>query len=303
VIVTVNGCECYVGSGGVQWQADRPSILFMHGAGLNRTVWVLLARYYARHGFNVVVPDLPGHGASAGKALGSIEEQASFLWELLQVLQSEHKLPSGKLTLCGHSMGSLIVSEAARQSPTSVAQLILLGAGYPMPVGAALLNAAKANDQAAVDMIAIFAHCIGSQIGHNMVGGISVVNSAMALLEQARDDVLYTDLNACNDYHGLDNAGDVFSGFKCTIIAGVEDKMAPLKAANNMAALLGAECVALENCGHMMMSEQPEKTHQALLKLLNDACCLPARQPVVLSSSLKMVSRMVSTLPRPSTLI
>lgn len=258
--VELNGAQCFVGSGGADWLDAQRTLVLVHGAGMDRTVWVLLARYYARHGYNVVVPDLPGHGASGGAVLQSIEEQAGFIWSLIDGLQSDFNLPSGELTLAGHSMGALSVVEAAVQQPDRVEQLLLFGTGYPMGVGPALLTAAKANEQAAVDMIAVYAHSLSSQIGHNPVAGISVMNTAMALLEKAGPDVLYTDLNACNIYQGLDRPGELPSLPACTIIAGKDDRMTPLKAASNLADLLNADIRVLENCGHMMMSEQPEAT-------------------------------------------
>lgn len=266
--ISIDGTQIFVGSGGVPWEADRRTLLLMHGAGMNRTVWVLLARYYARHGYNVVVPDLPGHGASGGDPLTSIESSANFIWSLIDALQSETDLPDSALTLGGHSMGALIVTEAVLQQPSRVEQLILFGSGYPMSVGAPLLDAAKADEQSAVDMIAIYAHSLSSQIGHNSVAGISVMNNAMALLEQARPGVLFADLNACNNYKGLDDSSRLINLPACTIISGRDDKMTPFKAANNLAALLEAEFVPLDNCGHMMMGEQPEETLQAASKVL-----------------------------------
>jgi len=268
MIIELNGAQVFVGQGGIDWQADRRTLVLQHGAGMDRTVWVLLARYFARHGFNVVVPDLPGHGASKGEVLSTIDEQAVYLWSLLDCLRAEHGLPETSVVLGGHSMGALLVTAAAGQRPDEVEQLLLLGAGYPMGVGQGLLDAAKANEQAAVDMIAIYSHCYSSQLGHNAVAGISVQNFAMALLERAAPGVLYADLQACNSYSGAEEAASNFKGRKATIIAGDSDKMTPLKFSQNLATHLDAELVVVNNCGHMMMSEQPEQTLQAVKRVL-----------------------------------
>lgn len=268
MIVQVNGVDVFVGQGGTGWQADRRNLLLLHGAGMDRTVWVLLARYFARHGFNVITPDLPGHGASGGDALATIEIQAEFLWSLLDVLQSDHDLPATPLVLGGHSMGALTVCAAAGLQPSRVAHLLLFGAGYPMPVGKPLLDAAQANDQSAVDMIAIYSHSFGSQLGHNPVAGISVQNTAMALLERSAPGVLFTDLNACNSYADLDDAAAQFGTGKTTLIVGEEDRMTPSKMSRQLNEQLGGRLVVLGNCGHMVMSEQPEQTLQAALQAL-----------------------------------
>ena len=268
MIIELNGVPVFVGQGGVDWHSGRRTLVLQHGAGMNRTVWVLLARYFARHGFNLVVPDLPGHGASKGDALTSIEAQAGYLWSLLDCLQAEHGLPKTPVVLGGHSMGALLATAAAGQRPDEVEHLLLFGAGYPMAVGPALLDAAKANEQAAVDMIAIYSHSYSSQLGHNSVAGISVQNFAMAMLERAGPGVLFADLQACNRYGGAEEAASNYKGRKATIISGDSDKMTPLKFTRNLASQLDAELIVVNNCGHMLMSEQPEQTLQAVKRVL-----------------------------------
>jgi len=262
--VTIDNSDVFVGQGGVDWNADKRTLVLLHGAGMDRTVWVLLARYFARHGFNVVTPDFPAHGASSGVALSSIDDQADFVWSLLEHLQQEHGLPTKPVVLGGHSMGALVAAAAAGQYPDRTEHLLMFGAGYPMPVGQPLLDAAKANEQAAVDMIAIYAHCFSSQLGHNHGAGISVLNSSMALLERAAPGVLYKDLQACNDYAGLAQAASVYGAGKATLIVGDGDRMTPMKMSQGLASLLSADLKVLKNCGHMVMSEQPEQTLQAV---------------------------------------
>lgn len=268
--VMLNGTSIFVGTGGVAWLEDRPSLLLMHGAGMNRTVWVLLARYFARHGYNLIVPDLPGHGESGGTALASIEAQAEHTWALVDALIASHGLPDNPLTVGGHSMGALGALEFAGGRPEALAGLILFGVGYPMVVGQPLLDAAKANSHDAIDMISIYSHTLASQLGHNKIAGISVMNTAMALLEQAAPDVLFTDLNACNTYHGGKNAAErlTAAGLPTTIIAGDGDRMTPIKSTRELASLLNATIDTIADSGHMMMSEQPESTLQIVRREL-----------------------------------
>lgn len=268
MMVNINNCDIFVGQGGVAWEADRRNLVLLHGAGMDRTVWVLLARYFARHGYNVVTPDLPGHGASSGDPLTSIEAQANFVWQLIDVLQKEHGLPNAPIVIGGHSMGALLAVEAAGQNPDRVEHILMYGSGYPMPVGQPLLDAAKANDQSAVDMIAIFSHSYGSQLGHNHIAGISVQNVAMALLERAGPGVLYTDLKACNDYAGLPDAAEAIGPGRCTLIVGDSDRMTPMKMSRGLAQQLSADLKVITGCGHMVMSEQPEQTLQATRQVL-----------------------------------
>lgn len=267
--IELHGHSTFVGSGGIDWQPGRPTLVLQHGAGMDRTIWVLLARYAARHGYNVVAADLPGHGASKGEPLDTIEAQGEWLHSLLDALKARHDLPEGDLMLGGHSMGALAVLAAAASKPAVVNTLLLFGVGYPMPVGPPLLEAAERNEQAAIDMITFYGHSFSSRLGHNPVAGISVYNVADALLGRAAPGVLFTDLQACNDFR-IDEASlaALAKSVRCSIISGVEDRMTPAKFSSALASSIDASVHVLEDCGHMMMAEQPEACLQAMMKSL-----------------------------------
>ncbi|SVA53977.1 uncharacterized protein METZ01_LOCUS106831, partial [marine metagenome] len=58
--------QTYAYTGARPHQKGLESVVFVHGTGMDHTVWVLPARYFARHRFNVLATDLPGHGRSEG---------------------------------------------------------------------------------------------------------------------------------------------------------------------------------------------------------------------------------------------
>ena len=72
--VQVNGESTYVYTGAKAPVEGQPNVVFIHGAGLNHTVWTMQARYFAYHGCNAFVPDPPvsgwlGREPSAGTSL------------------------------------------------------------------------------------------------------------------------------------------------------------------------------------------------------------------------------------------
>ncbi len=97
----------YVFTAGRDINPDKPTVVFVHGTGLDHTVWALPARYFGRHGFNVLAIDLPGHGRSDGPLRKSVEDMADCLIEILDVLEID------QAALVGHSMGSLVVFDTA----------------------------------------------------------------------------------------------------------------------------------------------------------------------------------------------
>ena len=79
----VDGCAVFAATGGRPFDAAKPVVVFIHGAGMDHTVWPLQARWFAHHGRSVLAVDLPGHGRSEGKPIGSIEALGAWLGALI----------------------------------------------------------------------------------------------------------------------------------------------------------------------------------------------------------------------------
>jgi len=50
----------------------KPTMVFVHGAGLDHSWFGLQSRYFGYHGWNVLAFDLPGHGRSGGSPISSV---------------------------------------------------------------------------------------------------------------------------------------------------------------------------------------------------------------------------------------
>lgn len=256
---TIANETVYFGTGSGQAEAEAPSIVFVHGAGFDHSVWVMPARYFARHGFQVVAPDLPGHGRSAGAPLETIESMADWLTELIRVLCG------GKATLVGHSMGSLAVLDCASRHGEVVDAIALLGTSAPMPVGPPLLDAARDGDHAAIDMANTWSHSSAGSLGMAGNPGMSNLYSGERWLERCSSAAYYADLAACNAYSGEFDVERTPS----LIIAGTADRMTPARQGGRVAdALDNAATVLLPGCGHSMLSEQPNQVLDALAEFI-----------------------------------
>lgn len=258
--IIYQGAKTYLQTAGYDIDPAKPTVCFVHGAGMDHAVWTLFVRHFARNGCNALAPDLRGHGRSGGEALTSIEDLSGWLLGLFDALGL------GPVAVAGHSMGSLVALQAAADGGERVRALALLGFGYPMAVGAPLLDAARANDHAAVDMMTIWGHDFAAQIGGHQVPGLSITNVTKRRLEAARPGVIYADLNACHAYAG---GADAAQRIRCpvTMILGDRDRMTPVRGAREFARQLANCSIELiPGCGHGMMEEKPEQTHRALVK-------------------------------------
>ncbi len=252
----------YVYTGGKPFDPAKPSVVFIHGAANDHSVWTLQARYFAHHGWNAMAVDLPGHGKSFGEAKTSIADYADWIVNLLD------NGAVGKAALVGHSMGSLIALDCAARHGPRVSRIALLGASAPMPVSDALLDAARHRPADAFDMLNIWGHAPQLKWGRNPTPGTSSMMAYKRLLEQSRPGVLANDLAACQAFVPEDI---FFANVKAPtiVVAGARDMMTPAKSAQALAArIAGCRFEMLDETGHAMMQEAPGKTLDALRNFL-----------------------------------
>jgi pimeloyl-ACP methyl ester carboxylesterase len=255
--VDVDGRRVFVATGGRPHAADAPLAVFLHGAGMDHSVWALQAREFACHGHNVAAVDLPGHGRSEGPPLPTIEALADWTLALVRRL-------GGKALLVGHSMGSLAALEAAARAPDEVAGLALVGTATKMPVHPSLLAAAAANHPDAVAMVSLWGLGPEATLGGCEAPGLWMLGGAERLLMNAPPGVLGVDLAACNAYvNGLTAAARVTA--PTLLVLGERDLMTPRASGEALGkAIAGARVVVVPGAGHMLMAERPEELLAAL---------------------------------------
>jgi pimeloyl-ACP methyl ester carboxylesterase len=256
--LSVNGLETFVATGGKEFDLSQPTIVLLHGAGLDHSTWALHSRWFAHHGYGVLAPDLPGHGRSIGAPLSTIADMADWTVALIDAAGA------AKARLVGHSMGSLIALETAARYPAKVSTLHLIGTAATMTVGPDLLKAAETNDHSAVDMVSIWGLGASAELGGSLAPGLWMHGGAQRVLEQSRPGVLFNDLSACNSYQNALTAAAQIA-VPATFILGERDMMTPAKAGKTLAAALpNSRTVVLRGAGHMMMVERPDELLAAL---------------------------------------
>lgn len=265
--VDVRNSTAHVATGSRPFaDGTRGAVLFIHGAGMDHTVWVMQTRFFARHGYAVLAPDLPGHGRSDGEPLASIEAMADWLVALLDAVSAT------RATVVGHSMGSLVACALAARHPDRAERLVLFGTSIPMPVADVLLDAAADDDHAAFEMANVWSHSARGSLGGNPVPGMFALVGGERLLERSSPGVFHADLAACNAFLPGEMAAVTAP---VTIAVGTEDKMTSAKAGRAVAAALGESVQdgevsvrTLAGSGHSMMSECPNEVLDVLIEAL-----------------------------------
>jgi pimeloyl-ACP methyl ester carboxylesterase len=100
--------------------ASLGTLVLLHGLFDDGRGWRDLPERLARAGYTVVVPDLPGHGASTATAAtpdALVDRMAEAISEVA---------PEGPLRLVGHSMGAVVAAHLAQRIARRVERLVLV---------------------------------------------------------------------------------------------------------------------------------------------------------------------------------
>ncbi len=263
--ISSNKNDYYAYTGTHDLKGDLETIVFVHGASMDHSVWSNQSRYFAYHGYNVVALDLPGHKFSGGEPLSDIVDMATWLNQIIgQIMVQNMGQTMGQATdtayhIVGHSMGALVALEAAARFDHDKARLnslSLVGFSYPMSVTPQLMDAAENDPSRAYSMMTEWSHT--SKIGGEPIPGFWSPGMQKSMMENSTPGSIHKNLIACDNYSGGEAA---FEKINCPIlfISGRKDKMAPAKLAQQEADRNESASITLiPNCGHNIMSESPD---------------------------------------------
>ena len=119
------------------------SLVLVHGAWHASWCWEKIVPLLQEAGHEVVTVDLPGHG---GDDTPVSEVTLAAYAERVAAVLDEQPEP---VVLVGHSMGGLVISEAAERRPEKIRLLVYL-TGFLLPKGRSLLETAQTDEESIV---------------------------------------------------------------------------------------------------------------------------------------------------------
>jgi len=264
--LTVNGHSTFCYTGGKAFDPARPTAVFVPGVLNDHSVWGLQTRYLAHHGWNVLAPDLPGHCRSAGEPLCSVQEMAQFLMALLDVAGVK------RAALVGHSLGSLVVLQAAADQPERVSHLALVATACPMKVSASLLDASRDQPLKAIGMVNQFSHSMLAPPPSSLGPGTWLYGGARALMKRvlasnAKVNLFHRGFAACDNYTGGEAA---MERVRCPVlfVIAASDAMTPGRMAKPLQERARDGHTVILAGGHQIMLEAPDGVLFALKDFL-----------------------------------
>lgn len=257
----VRGKQAFASTGGKAWDAAKPAVVFLHGSGLDHTFWGLYSRFFAFRGYGVLCPDYPGHTNSGGPPLATIEDMADWVNDVVTTLGGD------RLSVVAHSQGCLVALEFASRYGERLKSLSFMASGLATPVNAALIDAAENDPEQAIAMMTAWGF---GAAGHRHLGpipGNSMLAGGQKVMRRNVPGELAADLKACNAYaNGKAAAAAIAAaGIPRQVLLAGKDRMAPRKAGMELVEhLKGPELAILEDCGHMLPLEAPDRCRRLL---------------------------------------
>lgn len=257
-IRTARGCDCRVSSYG---DPGSPALVFFHGAaGLLGDDRFFAALGVAR--FHVLVPELPGYGASRGEEL--LEDMLDFTlhgWDVVDALGVETPI------LAGHGMGGMIAAEMAAVAPARVASLVLVAP-----------NGLWDDANPIPDLFALLPFQFAPLLFADDKAGAALLSGA----------VDFSDMDALTEFfvansRRLGTAGKILFPIpnrrlskrlyrvrsRTLLVWGTEDAYLPVTYGRLwQQALGGAELVEIDGSGHMVPYERPAELAAAITRFL-----------------------------------
>jgi magnesium chelatase accessory protein len=268
----------FVQAGGLRWHVQQfgqgPAMLLLHGTGASTHSWRDLAPRLARR-YHVIAPDLPGHGFTRCRDADrlSLPGMAAAVRALLDVLGVE------PVWAVGHSAGAAVLARMCLDGRLHPHRLVSLnGALLPLsglrsPLFGPLARLFVSNPFVPklfawqASQPATFARMMeqtGSTLDARGLELYRRLASRSVHVEAALDMMVRWDVRPLE--HELPRLA-----VPLTLVSGGRDRMIPPSHAEDVRRLLpAAQCVTLEDLGHLAHEEQPARVAALIEELCAD---------------------------------
>jgi pimeloyl-ACP methyl ester carboxylesterase len=247
-VIDAYGMRGNVVLGSQEGAAGKDTLVFIHGAGGSRTSWRLQGDYFSK-AFNVMIMELPGHGAAPGPGAQEIKSYALWIQGVLDELQVSSPF------VIGHSMGGAIAMDLVLRFPALPKGLVLVSTGARLRTLPAILDGIKKAFPETVRMIC------GNAFSQEAPAEMK--QAAVTEMMKNSADVLYGDFSACDRFDVMDKVQTIDR--PCLVICGDQDILTPIKYSRFLADTIAeARLEVIKGAGHRVMVEQPVEFNNRL---------------------------------------
>uniref|UniRef100_A0A3B5LLJ6 Protein ABHD8 n=1 Tax=Xiphophorus couchianus TaxID=32473 RepID=A0A3B5LLJ6_9TELE len=236
------------------------ALFFIHGVGGSLDIWGSQLDFFSRLGYEVIAPDLAGHGASSSPHIAA----AYTFYALVEDMRLIFKRYAKKRNiLIGHSYGVSFCTFLAHEFPDQIHKMVMINGGGPTALEPSLCSI--------FNLPTCVLHCLSPLLAWSFL-------KAGFARQGSREKQLLKEYNAFNVSSFVLRAmmsgqywpeGDEVYHAELTVpvllVHGMHDKFVPVEEDQRMAEiLLMAFLKVLEDGSHMVMLECPEAVNTLL---------------------------------------
>jgi pimeloyl-ACP methyl ester carboxylesterase len=231
-----------------------PSLLFVHGAGGNASIWDEQASFFQGKA-RIFRVELPGHGGSSGRGEEGIPDYAQWVRGFLEI----GPYP-GPFVVIGHSMGGAVALQLALEPPPSLGGIVLIGTGAKLGVMPAIFQLLETDPEGFFRTIDLVAYGPDAPADLKKRGTDAVRTCPIPVITK--------DFRACSRFDVRARLHEI--RLPTLILCGEEDKLTPVRYSTFLAEHIpGSRLVLIPEAGHMVMMERPEPVNGAILEFLS----------------------------------
>ena len=114
-------------------KSTKPILFFIHGVGGSADIWNSQIKYFVKKGYEVVAPDMLGHGFSSCPDKASAYTFTKLFKDIITIFDA-YVPEDRKCVLIGHSYGCSFSAALARTRPDQIVSLVMIASGGPTPL-------------------------------------------------------------------------------------------------------------------------------------------------------------------------
>jgi haloalkane dehalogenase len=246
---------------------DGPPLLAVHGYPESSYLFRHALTAAGREGWRAVAPDLPGFGDSPPNRPGTWEHQ-------MEALDRFHaSLELGPVVLIGHDWGGLIGLRWACEHPEKVRGLVITDTGF-FPDGKwhGLAQAMRTEGEGEKHVDAMTREGFGQMLDAACPGiGADTLDEFFKCFADQERRRGQLDLYRSGDFEKLEPYQGCLAELDvpALILWGADDPFAPPAGAHRFhKEIPGSELVVLEDTGHFLWEQAPERSSEELARFL-----------------------------------
>jgi pimeloyl-ACP methyl ester carboxylesterase len=253
------GIHYFLHEGG---RPTKPPLILIHDAGGDHLSWPPEIRRMTAG--RVYTLDLPGHGKSGGPGRQSVNEYAD------SVVGFMNAAGLSRAVLVGHALGGAIALTIAINHPERAAGLGLISTGPRLPIPSSVMeNAANPATVILAAQMFLELMCIPKSSKH-------LKDQIMKRLVSVRQTLFHGDLRACEEFNVTTRLDAIRT--PVLVLCGTNDQLVPRFNSERLVEQIpGAALQTIEDAGHLVMLEQPNRVARLLSVFLTTIPYTPGK--------------------------